>query len=75
MENSDGDAVSSSSSTPPVTTSRTTKKRQKAPEIIITSLGDAALWVYIESDDDLARMLKLLNARYVSNQTMFHIAV
>lgn len=69
-----GDVVSSFFSTPPMSISRTTKEREKASESIIFALGDAVLCNVIEADDDPAKMLKPLDARYASNRTVSCIA-
>ncbi len=50
-------------------------KLEKASGIIISALGDAPLRVVIDVDDDPARMLQLLDARYASNRTVSRIAV
>jgi len=50
-------------------------KREKASGIIISALGDAPLRVVLDVDDDPARMLALLDARYASNRTVSRIAV
>lgn len=50
------DLASSSSATPSSTTLRTTEKREKASAIIIHALGDDALRVVIEVDNNPARM-------------------
>ena len=54
---------------------RSTAKREKASGIIISELGDAPLRVVIEAEDDPARMIQLLDARYASNRTVSRIAV
>lgn len=56
VENSSGEAASSSSATPPRTTSHTTKNREKQSGIIISALGEAALLVFIEANDDPAKI-------------------
>eukprot|EP00171_Calliarthron_tuberculosum_P008425 IDg8425t1 len=54
---------------------KNTAKLEKASGIIISALGDAPLRVVIDADDNPARMLKLLDARYASNRTVSRIAV
>lgn len=58
----------------PVST-RTVANLEKASGMIISALGDAPLRVVLDADDDPARMLKLLDARYASNRTVSRIAV
>lgn len=55
--------------------SRLLGKREKACAIIICALGDAPLRVVMDVDDNPARMLELLDARYASNRTVSRIAV
>ena len=50
-------------------------KHEKASGMIISALGNAPLRVVIEADDDLHRMLQLLDGRYASNRTVSRIAV
>ena len=54
---------------------RQTAKLEKASGIIITALGNSPLRVVADVDDDPARMLELLDARYASNRTVSRIAV
>ena len=54
---------------------RSTAKKEKASGIIISALGDAPLRVVIEAEDDPAKMIQLLDARYASNRTVSRIAV
>lgn len=51
------------------------EKSEKASAIIISALGDAPLRVVMEAEDDPARMMKLLDARYASSRTVSRIAV
>lgn len=46
-----------------------------ACRIIISALGDAALRVVMDIDEDPSRKLSLLDARYASNRTASRIAV
>jgi len=71
----DSSAATADSTTPSDTAPQTMAKREKASGIIICALGDAPLRVVMEIDDDPARMLKLLDARYASNRTVSRIAV
>lgn len=50
-------------------------KLEKASGMIISSLGNTPLRVVADADDDPARMLQLLDARYASNRTVSRIAV
>ena len=59
----------------PSINARVLAKREKASGIIISALGDAPLRVIIDIDDDPARMMQLLDARYASNRTVSRIAV
>ena len=54
---------------------RVLAKREKVSGIIISALGDAPLRVVIDIDDDPARMMQLLDARYASNRTVSRIAI
>ena len=76
VENLSGDSASSTSSTSANPGSPgTSKKREKASGIIISALGDTALRVVMEADEDPAKMLKLLDGRYASSRTVSRIAV
>lgn len=48
---------------------------EKASGLIISALGDSPLRVVLDADDDPAKMLRLLDARYASNRTVSRIAV
>lgn len=73
---SSSDSNSESTTTSSATTSVTSSvKREKASGIIISALGDAPLRVVIEAEDDPAKMIKLLDARYASNRTVSRIAI
>lgn len=54
---------------------RQTATLGKALGMIISGLGDAALRIVLEFEDDSARMLKLLDSRYSSSRTVSRIAV
>ena len=76
VEESPGDAASSSSTSKAKSgSSKSMKKREKASGIIISGLGDAALRVVMEADEDPSRMLQLLDGRYASSRTVSRIAV
>ena len=59
----------------PKINARVLAKREMASGIIISALGNAPLRVVIDIDDDPARMMQLLDARYASNRTVSRIAV
>lgn len=44
-------------------------KREKGSGTIITALGDVHPRVVLDADDDLAGVLRLLDAKYASNRT------
>lgn len=67
------DSSSSTSTTTAPTPS--SAKREKASVIIINALGDAPLRAVLEADEDPARMMKLLDARYACSRTVSRIAV
>lgn len=48
---------------------------EKASGMIISALGNTPLRVVADADDDPAKMMKLLDARYASNRTSSRIAV
>lgn len=50
-------------------------KLEKASAMIISALGDSPMRVIADVDDDPARMLELLDARYASSRTASRIAV
>ena len=50
-------------------------KRENASGIIVSALSDAPLSVIMDIDDDPARTMQLLSARYASNRTVSRIAV
>jgi len=71
------DQPSSSSDQPSPSSSKkcNVEKREKASAIIISALGDTPLRVVMEAEDDPARMMKLLDARYASSRTVSRISV
>lgn len=72
---SDATAMPSFSISTPENQDSASEKVEKASAIIILALGHAPLRVVMEAEDDLARMLQLLDARYASSRTVSRIAV
>ena len=68
-------ATTESSQSTTLEQERHSAKLEKASAIIISALGNSPLRVVAEADDDPARMLQLLDARYASNRTVSRIAV
>lgn len=50
-------------------------KCEKASAIIISASSDAPFGVVMKTEDDLSKMLKLLDSRYASNRTVSRISI
>lgn len=66
---------SSSELTTAVVDARPSIKCEKYSAMTITALGDVPLRVVLEVDEDPARRMKLLDARYASSRTVSRFAV
>ena len=72
---SNTDSQSTTATTTTTVSTPSASKKERASGIIISALGDAPLRVVVEAEDDPAKMIKLLDARYASNRTVSRIAV
>lgn len=71
QSNSDQSSINSASTSE---ATQSTSKKEKPYGIFISALGDAPLRVANEAEDEPAKMIKLLDARYLS-RTVSRIAV
>lgn len=71
---STADKLSLSSANVPASNLCMSKSRKMSLGIVIPAFGNAALRVVVEAGDDLAKLLTLFHARYVSSTTVSRIA-